>query len=420
MDSRCLLQSSAYTRLVNYQNIVLHNLKHLLRNLSNSFGFENRAYFRNYLIKRYGQNKRVHRVLIGFFLKSKFSFETKAPPSSFHSTRLVTSSSDLNHIEIGADPKIDCKRRTIVVVLPEFNNNNFNRVTVLRNSADSLRMFGFDIKYLQNDSFKSSDIQYLSKQECIFLLDSEYTPEEIEKIFFVITAVDHFKQFKFGMIVYDLWRRRDKEMILRTQRYFDFLFHMDHIKVDSDYFFMKSKFYFLPICHTSFEFLGKDLYPANRDQKIFFSGRIMADRLGILNEVLKVLPKTRFTGDFNLSDASSIPLSNSEYVKKLLSSEISLSLTQRMSNHWIIPGRSIEILLSQSLLIHQEGPNCKPLSKYLTPFEDYLPFTNQRELKELLLFCSSHPREVKKISQRGSQRAKELIQSLLFSRPFLV
>lgn len=405
---------------MNYQNIALHNPKQLLRNLAKSFGFENRAYFRNYLIKRYRQNKKVHRVLIGLFLKSKFSFETKAPPSLLHSSGLLSSSNHLNDIKRGVDPKIVLKRRTVVVVLPEFTSNNFDRITILKNSADSLRISGFDVKYLQNNSFESSDIQYLSKQKCLFLLDSEYTPEEIKRIFHLITVMDQFKQFKFGMIVYDLWRRRDQGVILRTEKYFDFLFHMDNIKANSDYPLIQSKFHFFPICHSSFEFLVNDLYPTNRDPRIFFSGRIMADRLEILNEVLKVLPKTRFTGDFNLSDASTIPLTNSQFIKKLLSSEISLSLTQRSANHWITPGRSFEILLSQSLLIHQEGPDCKPLSQYLTPFEDYFPFTNQRELEEILLFCSSNPAEVKKISQRGSQKAKELVQRLQFSRPFLV
>jgi hypothetical protein len=248
-----------------------------------------------------------------------------------------------------------------------------------------------------------------NKKVNIIVIDSEYNDFELSAIF------SKFKENKSArdrmiMLVYDIWRKRDLRVIEQSFDEIDFYLHMDAIAVRKYFRNKAEKFLFWPITHFSHQLSVQMNQETAREPEIFFSGRIMNDRLHVINKVLSLLPYTRFRGNFHFSDASQMPLDNNLFQKNLLKAELSLSLTQRSANHWIIPGRSLEILLGGSLLIQQEGESCRPLSELLVPYEHYLPFANSKELEDIILYCSKYPEAVRSIARKGNEQVQRLIQ----------
>ena len=77
-------------------------------------------------------------------------------------------------------------------------------------------------------------------------------------------------------------------------------------------------------------------------------------------------------------------------------------------------GRSKQSLLSGCTLIHQESPNYNMFEGILTPYVDYLPFTNLYEFREVIKFVADYPRESKLIGLNGSNKFRSIFPEVIF------
>jgi|LakMenEpi03Aug12_release.lakeMendotaPanAssembly.Ray.scaffolds.fasta_scaffold346918_2 hypothetical protein len=386
----------------------LRRVFHLLRNV----GLIEYHSISHYISSKFSRQQKVPGFVINIAIKNRgFNFEQYGERKcvNLESKINLESAKNLKTATQISESKFLDSNINLNIISPLPFNLNFNRIQILKDFSAIVSHSGIKIIELTIDEYLNSKVDVSNDKQNIIVIDSEYNDFELSAIF------SKFKENKSAtdriiMLVYDLWRKRDLRVIEHSFDEIDFYLHMDAIAV-SKYFGNKAeKFLFWPITHFSHQLSVEMNQEIAREPEIFFSGRIMNDRLHVINTVLSVLPSTRFRGNFHFSDASQMPLDNYLFQKNLLKAELSLSLTQRAVNHWIIPGRSLEILLGGSLLVQQEGESCRPLSELLVPYENYLPFTNSGELEEIILYCSKHPEVVRSIARKGNEQVQRLIQ----------
>ena len=386
----------------------LRGVFHFLRNV----GLIKYHSISDYISSKFSQQQKVPGFVIDIAIKNRgFNFE------QYKETGCVNLESKIN-LESVKNFKTEAQISELkfldsnihfIIISPLPFNLNFNRIQILKDLSAIVSNSGIKLIELTIDEYLNSKVDMSNKKVNIIVIDSEYNDFELSAIF------SKFKENKSArdrmiMLVYDIWRKRDLRVIEHSFDEIDFYLHMDAIAVRKYFRNKAEKFLFWPITHFSHQLSGQMNQETAREPEIFFSGRIMNDRLHVINKVLSLLPYTRFRGNFHFSDASQMPLDNNLFQKNLLKAELSLSLTQRSANHWIIPGRSLEILLGGSLLIQQEGESCRPLSELLVPYEHYLPFANSKELEDIILYCSKYPEAVRSIARKGNEQVQRLIQ----------
>lgn len=202
----------------------------------------------------------------------------------------------------------------------------------------------------------------------------------------------------------DLSRAKDLKQIQSINNFVDLFIHFDQIKAFQYPQEILLKMFFYPFFKLGFEGFRPD---HNKSNSVFFSGQIRdSDRRFWIRETTKIT--TALGLKFNVATWGSVSsparLSEKLYKKNLNASLSTLSLTQKGLNHWIIPGRAIQSIASHSLLLQQEGQNCRPLSQFLQPYSDYLPFTNYSELLENLIFISKNMDRISQITKSANQK----------------
>jgi Glycosyl transferase family 90 len=382
-------------------------------------GLGGRGLSTRYLIKMYSQGQAVPKFLIKLILKPRsFTLPNASSASIKNLQKLERVFTEANGTEKWSSfatrgAKFD---GNFLIILPTPSQFNHTRLSIAFETMRLLTNFGFKASTID---FK--DLGYLAKSGELLgaewiIVDSEFSREEILMILENLKKCYGRNSFKIAMVVYDLWRRRDIEIVKFALPKVEIFLHMDEVSVHQHFSSSANKFLFWPITQVATSFQEES--ESDRLPTLFFSGRLMSDRLYIANEVIKAIRKTRFSLDFYFSDAHSFPLQESTYRKKLKYSELSISFSQRRIDHWIIPGRSIEILLSGSLLLQQEGPEVSPLSQFLSPYEHYIPFSSLSELNTVIKLSSGHPEVVRRIAKRGRRKTQELISNLVTNSPF--
>jgi hypothetical protein len=258
------------------------------------------------------------------------------------------------------------------------------------------------------------------------IIDNEISQGEFLKI------IDTFKSFgkrqsqvRFIMMCYDLWRNGDQELVHFVSKYVSSFLHMDPIILEK--VFSKkviNKFHPWPIARFWND--SRTYVPTTMDRKqsIFFSGSVrQIDRREILDFVILKLRSSSLETNFHIFDTlipSSIN-SKDSYLLELYRNIATLALGQKTSDHWIITGRTVEALASPGggVLIQQEGLKCSPLSHYLIPFENYLPFRNRGELVEVIQYCEKYPLQVKNIAYSGRSHIMKIFDAKLLVKAIL-
>jgi len=391
----------------------------VIRVLLKFFGLSNRGFAIRFFAFMYAKGRTVPTPIIRFFLKSR-SFALPATsalaPQNMGKLKNVFLSLIENHGYSSTPLKSATVKRELLILLPRSTSENITRIALANEMYRLLSIFGFEVKLQEHEGQTPSlDFGCFTSADWL-IIDSEFNQTNLEQIFTAIKAIRKFRSIKVAMVVYDLWRRRDLNIVAFSLDCVDLFLHMDNLAVDKYFSGQKESFKFWPITQVASQLLVDRC--SSRSPTLFFSGRLMSDRLLVANEIFQFLKSTRFTPDFSFSDAHHFPLNESSYRKKLETSELSLSFTQRKVNHWIIPGRSLEILLSGSLLLQQEGLDESPLSAYLTPFEHYIPFTSVVELRNAVRLCSEHPDIVKVISSRGRAQTLKIITDIVGNSAF--
>jgi hypothetical protein len=221
------------------------------------------------------------------------------------------------------------------------------------------------------------------------------------------------ENFRVIGLLGDIWRSKDKKKIIESVRYFDGYVHIDKISAKKYPQEVKDKFFYFPF--VAFD-TGKFRLMTKKNVLIF-SGQVRdSDRRYWLRSVINLSKKLntqiKIYSWYNWNQGNA--LNQTEYVNELNNSQYSLSLTQKGLDHWLITARALQSLLSGCTLIHQEGKNYKTFEGILTPYKDYIPFTNLFELYEVMKFISDYPNESKKIGENGALKIRNVFQEVDF------
>ena len=212
----------------------------------------------------------------------------------------------------------------------------------------------------------------------------------------------------------DIWREKDKKQIINVEKYFEGFIHTDKISASSYPEEIKEKFFYYPFDAFDTGSFKPDLDKANN---FLFSGQIRdADRRYWLRHLIDLSKKH----DLKIENYSWYRYSHGKaleqvkFTEKLNKTQYSLSLTQKGKNNWVMTGRSKQSLLSGCTLIHQESPNYNMFEGILTPYVDYLPFTNLYEFREVIKFVADYPKESKLIGLNGSNKFRSIFPEVIF------
>ena len=94
-----------------------------------------------------------------------------------------------------------------------------------------------------------------------------------------------------------------------------------------------------------------------------------------------------------------------EYTNVFKRSQISLNFSFSIRNTHQIKGRVFEIMLCGALLLESENDE---ITKFYTPYEDYVPFYDKEDLLEKVEYYLSHKEDREKIAERGKMKTRML------------
>jgi len=261
---------------------------------------------------------------------------------------------------------------------------------------------------------------------CDFIVcDQNITRLELERVLENSPRIAlRANKVKIVLLCYDLWRDKDKIHIDSIKRYIDIFLHHDSIMMEKSFSDIVHKSFTWPLsrawscANVSLDKLRK------QEDRIFFSGNASEyDRRQILDSVIDATKTTNLKPRFRLgfSRLPSLFEDNQKYKSELQQNRCILSPTQKGERHWIVTGRTIDTLglPNSGVLLQQEGVNCRPLAKILTPYRDYLPFTNQEELHEIIRWCDENSFSANQISQNGYTEFRRLYSPNYLSGIFL-
>lgn len=228
---------------------------------------------------------------------------------------------------------------------------------------------------------------------------------------------------RFICICYDLWRPSDELVIRRLNPFVYIFLHADPIMVKVKFSDLESKFFIWPIARSWKEFDHYTFAKLKRKNQLYFSGSVdPLDRREILNAAINFTKNTEMNTHFLATDTrcSFLTPNIEKYLSNLIINRCILSPSQKSKEHWIITGRAFDVLKTSGsgVLLHQEGNNCRPLSEFFTPYEDYLPFDCSEGLKELILWCDKNEPKVSEIANSGNVKFRQIFTSTYMSGIF--
>jgi hypothetical protein len=292
-------------------------------------------------------------------------------------------------------------------------------LSTLGSEIDFLRFNGKESAVEVNSRVLSSDI---------VLLNSEMTKAEIDVLLKIVQDAVFAHKPKLLMVIYDLWRPYDIELVHSMLSYVDGFLHMDQTAVNKHFMSHQTKFNIWPIARfwDSATRLQESA-EGNKQEKnplVFFSGSVrQIDRREILDSCLRSLRPLRLSSNFLISDplAPNLILTEKKYLTEITRSEAIIAPSQKTSQHFILTGRTVEILasLGAGVLLQQEHSDCKTLGSLLRKDIDYLSFHSKSTLKEKLNFIDKYPSEAQKIAENGRCAILELFSSSTLAEPFL-
>ena len=94
-----------------------------------------------------------------------------------------------------------------------------------------------------------------------------------------------------------------------------------------------------------------------------------------------------------------------EYTHVFKKSQLSLNFSFSTRNTHQIKGRVFEVMLCGALLLESENDE---ITRFYTPYEDYVPFSDKDDLFEKVEYYLSHKEEREKIAERGKMKTKML------------
>jgi len=229
----------------------------------------------------------------------------------------------------------------------------------------------------------------------------------------LLNGLTNRKNFRVIGLLGDIWRNKDKKKIIESVGYFDGYIHIDKIAAEKYPKEVKDKFFYFPFV----AFDTGEFQVMTKKNVLIFSGQVRdSDRRFWLRSVIdlskKLNTQIKIYSWYNWSQGNA--LKQTEYVTELNTSQYSLSLTQKGQDHWLITARALQSLLSGCTLIHQEGKNYRTFEGILTPYKDYIPFTNSVELCEVMEFISDYPNDSKKIGENGALKIRNFFQEVDF------
>lgn len=257
------------------------------------------------------------------------------------------------------------------------------------------------------------------------ICDQTITRGELEMVFENSSKIlGKANKFKTVLLCYDLWREKDKSHIDSIQGFIDIFLHNDSIAMEKSFPRVVNKSFVWPLSRI----WSCINVPSNRlvrqEDRIFFSGKASEyDRRQILDSVIDATRKTTLKPRFHLAFGQLPWLfeDTEKYKLQLKQNRCILSPAQKGKEHWIITGRTLDTLGSPNsgVLLQQEGINCRPLAKILTPYRDYLPFVNQGELREIINWCDGNTIAANQISQNGYSEIRKYFSPSYLSGIFL-
>lgn len=106
-------------------------------------------------------------------------------------------------------------------------------------------------------------------------------------------------------------------------------------------------------------------------------------------------------------------ISNDEYLRFLKEAKIIINWSRHMSGNWFqAKGRIFEATLSGALLLSEE---CEAVNEFFTPYKDYIPFSDPRELVEKAKFYLKNESARLKISKSGHLVAKKYLADTVWA-----
>lgn len=270
----------------------------------------------------------------------------------------------------------------------------------------------FNLSHMVNSFFPNKD------QKNVLFIDPLAAPETFLEYRNIEAEVLHKMQtrsnFRVIGLLGDIWREKDRRQILDVESYYDGYIHTDKIVSTTYPKNIQDKFYFF-----HFDAFDSGIYePTHRKENtFFFSGQVRdSDRRYWLRNLinLSVLYDIKIENQTWYRYASNKALKHSNYVEKLNSTQFLFSLSQKGKKNWVMTGRSKQALLSGCTLIHQENPESRMFDNILTPYVDYLPFSDVNELHEVVRFIKSFPNESRAIGMNGAIKFRQAFPERYF------
>jgi hypothetical protein len=257
------------------------------------------------------------------------------------------------------------------------------------------------------------------------ICDQTITRLELERVFENSSQIlGRANKFKTVLLCFDLWREKDKIHIDSIQGFIDIFLHNDSVAMEKSFSHIVNKSFVWPLSRIWSHVNVSPNRLVRQEDRIFFSGKASEyDRRQILDSVIDATQKTTLKPRFHLG-FDQLPWlfeDTEKYKLQLKQNRCILSPAQKGKEHWIITGRTLDTLGSPNsgVLLQQEGINCRPLAKILTPYRDYLPFVNQDELREIIGWCDGNTIAANQISQNGYSEIRKYFSSSYLSGIFL-
>lgn len=346
-------------------------------------------------------------------------------PTKYSHSTLATSNDEMQSAP-QADEIPMLKNVRILLLSTDIGSSTSSLLEIASESAITLRSLGADCEVHSLAEFKRLYFAGLMKMSFDSIVVDSHIKLNDLKLIKSISKEGLGVKFipKILMFCYDLWRLIDESQVRQSQSIIHTYLHQDNIAVSKTFSDIKSKFRIWPFVRAWNGIQGTACDWNKADKRIFFSGSVSeVDRRDLLNFVIDETRKTPLKPKFVIATdnlRSRFP-NRQKYIDGMRQNKYILSPTQKKPDHWIITGRAIEALRNPGfgILINQEGPSCRPLAEILTPFDDYLPFTNEGELKEILIWCMNNPSKEKTIGSKAHIKLESIFNPYSISEPFL-
>ncbi len=358
-------------------------------------------------------------------VSDSFHLEPVGSPTQFSLPTLESSNDEMQSAP-QATPIQMLKNVRILLISTDIGNSTSSLLEIASESAITLRSLGAHCEVHSLTELKSLYFSGLIKMSFdSIVVDSHIKLNDLKLIKAIAKeGLGAKSNPKILMFCYDLWRSIDESQVRQSQSIIHTYLHQDNIAVSKTFSDVKSKFKIWPFTRVWNGIQGTASDWNKADKRIFFSGSVSeVDRRDLLNFVIDETRKTPLKPKFVIATdnlRSRFP-NRQNYIDAMRQNKYILSPTQKKPDHWIITGRAIEALRhpGYGILINQEGPFCRPLAEILTPFDDYLPFTNEGELKEILNWCLNNPSKEKTIGSKAHIKLESFFNPHSISEPFL-